>query len=75
MPNFGQGNNKEYLVHVIAVKHLLEQKGTIQDIGKVFGTISEVRKQLEPLLKAPKEGKTKAEKNERKKKLSAIKED
>jgi hypothetical protein len=46
MSAFSQGNNKEYLVHIITVKHLLEQKETIQDIGKAFGTISEVRKQL-----------------------------
>jgi hypothetical protein len=41
----------------------------------VFGTISYIRKQLELLLKAPKEGKTKTEKDERKKKLSTIKQD
>jgi hypothetical protein len=25
MPNYGTGNNEEYLVHVIAVMHLIEQ--------------------------------------------------
>ena len=70
-----RGTNKEYLVQVITVKHLLEQKGTIQDIGKAFGTVSEVRKQLELLLEAPKKGKAKAEQDKRKKKLSGIKED
>jgi hypothetical protein len=50
--------NEEYLVHVIAIKHFLEQKGTVEDVGKAFGVIVEVRKQLEPLLKAP-EGKNK----------------
>ncbi len=28
MPTYGSGNNEEYLVHVIAVLHLVEQKGT-----------------------------------------------
>jgi hypothetical protein len=74
MTAFGQGNNKEYLVHVIAVKHLLEQKGTVQDIWKAFQAVLEVRKLLELLLKAS-DGKTKVEKDERKKKLSAIKKD
>jgi hypothetical protein len=36
MSAFGQGSNEEYLVHVIAVKRLLEQKGTIQDVKKTF---------------------------------------
>ncbi len=46
VPTFGQGNNEEYFIHVIAVKWLLEQKGTVQDIGKAFKAVSEVRKQL-----------------------------
>jgi hypothetical protein len=74
MSAFGQGNNEEYLVHIIAVKHLLEQKGTIQDVGKAFGAKVKIRKQLELLLKAP-EGKTVAKKDEQRKKLSTIKED
>jgi hypothetical protein len=57
---FGQGNNEEYLVHVIILKYLLEKKGAIQDIGKSFQVVVEVRRQLKLLLKAP-EGKTKAE--------------
>jgi hypothetical protein len=61
---FGQGSNEEYLVHVIAIKHLLQQKGTVQDVGKAFGAVVEVRKRLELLLEAP-EGKTKAEKDEK----------
>ncbi len=41
-----------------------------------FGAVAEVRKQLEPLRKqAPKEGKTKGEKDGQRKKFSAIKED
>ncbi len=75
MSAFGQGDNEEYLVNIITVKHLLEQKGTIQDVGKAFGAVLKVREQLEPHLEAPKEGKTKAEKYKQKQKLSAIKED
>ena len=74
MSTFGQGKNEEYLIRVIAIKHLLEQKGTVQDVGKAFGAVVKVRKQLELLIKAP-EGKTKAEKDEQRKKLSMIKED
>jgi hypothetical protein len=74
MSAFRQGNNEEYLVHVIIIKHLLKQKGTVQDVGKVFGAVFELRKQLELLLKAP-EGKMKAEKDEQREKLFAVKED
>jgi hypothetical protein len=59
MSAFDQGNNEEYLIHIINVKHLLEQKETIQDIGKAFGAATEVRKQLKPLLEASKDGETK----------------
>ncbi len=48
--------------------------GTIQVIGRAFQAMLEVRKQLQLLLKAP-EGKTKVEKDEQRKKLSAIMED
>jgi hypothetical protein len=74
MSAFGQGKNKEYLVHVITVKGLLKQKGTFH-VRKAFVFISsDVRKQLELLLKAPKEGETKAKKEEQKN-LSTIKKD
>jgi hypothetical protein len=49
MSAFGQGNNEEYFVHVITGTHLLEQKGTLQDVENAFEAILEVRKQLEPL--------------------------
>jgi hypothetical protein len=52
-----------YLVHLITVKCLLEQKGTVPDIGKVFQIVVKVRKQYEPLLEAP-EGKMKTKKDE-----------
>ena len=36
MPNFGSGNNEEYLVHVIAILHIIKQKGVEQDVRKVL---------------------------------------
>jgi hypothetical protein len=72
MFTFVQGNNKEYLVHVITVKRLLEQKGTIQDVRKAFQVVVEVRKEIEPLLEAQ-EGKTEFKKDELRKNLSEIK--
>jgi hypothetical protein len=75
MSAFGQGNSEEYLVHVIIVKELLKQKGTVQDVMKAFKAISEVRRRLEPLLEAPKDGETMTEKEEQKKLASAIMEE
>jgi hypothetical protein len=75
MSPFGQGNNKEYLIHIIAVKHLLEQDGTVQDAGKAFEAITDIRKQLKLLLEAPKDGETKAKNDEWKRKLCVIKEE
>jgi hypothetical protein len=74
MSAVGQGNNEEYLIHIIAIKCLLEQKETVQAIGKAFQAVVKVWKQLELLLEAPK-GKTKTKKDEQRKKLSAIKKD
>ncbi len=72
MSVFGKENNKEYLVQVIAVKRLLEQKQTIQDIRKAVQVVVEVRKEIELLLKAQ-EGETEFKKDEHMKKLSKIK--
>ncbi len=67
MFTFGNGNNEEYLVHVIAVKHLIKHKRTDQYVKMAFQVLVEVRKELEPLLKAP-EDKTEAKKEECRKK-------
>jgi hypothetical protein len=72
MSIFGQGNNEEYLFHVITVKCLLEQKGTDQDVQKSFQVVVEVRKELELLLQAQ-DNKTEFKKEERKEKLVNIK--
>ncbi len=40
MPTYGSGNNKEYLVHVIAILHLVEQKGTAAEVKKSLRSVS-----------------------------------
>jgi hypothetical protein len=46
---FAQGNKKEYLVHIIAVKHLREQKEIVEDVKKAYEMVLAIKKQLEPL--------------------------
>jgi hypothetical protein len=36
MPTYGTGNNEEYLVHVIAILHLVEQKETAAKVKKAL---------------------------------------
>jgi hypothetical protein len=72
MSAFGNGNNEEYLIHIIAVMHLIEQKGMAQDVTKAFEVLVEVRKKLQPLLQFP-DNKTETAKEEGKKKLLKIK--
>jgi hypothetical protein len=72
MSTFGQGNNTKYLVHVIAVKCLLEQKGTDQDGRKDFQVVVEDKKELEFLPKAQ-DNETEVKKEEQKKKPVKIK--
>jgi hypothetical protein len=50
MSAFGNGNNEKYLVHVIAVMCLIDQKGMDQDVKKAFEVLVEVRRELQPLL-------------------------
>jgi hypothetical protein len=52
MSTFSDGNNEEYLVHIIVFKRLIEQKGTAQDVKKAFEVLVEVRRELQLLLKA-----------------------
>jgi hypothetical protein len=46
MPTYGSGNNKEYLVHVIIVLRLVEQKGTAAKVKEAFAALVKVRKEL-----------------------------
>jgi hypothetical protein len=71
MPTYGSGNNKEYLVHVIAVLRLVEQKGTAAEVKEAFAALVKVRNEMSPFFNFP-EDKTVAKKEARKKKLSNL---
>jgi hypothetical protein len=71
MPTYGSGNNEEYLVHVIAVLQLVEQKGTAADVKEAFAALVKVRKEMSPFFNFP-EDKTPAKKEARKKKLANL---
>jgi hypothetical protein len=71
MPMYGTGNNKEYLVHVIAILHLVEQKGTVAEVKEAFAAFVAVRKEISPLLEFP-DDETTTEKEARKKKLNNL---
>jgi hypothetical protein len=58
MSAFGQGSNNEYLVHIIVVKQLLEQKRTTEDMKMAFKVVLAIKKQLEPFCMIPKDGET-----------------
>ena len=73
MPTYGTGNNEEYLGHVIAILHQVEQKGTVAKVKEAFAAFVAVGKEMSPLLNVP-EDETANEKQARKKKLSDLKE-
>jgi hypothetical protein len=73
MPTYGTGNNKEYLIHIIAILRLVEQKGTAAKIKEAFTAFVAVRKETSPLLQFP-DDETATKKEARKKKLSDLKE-
>jgi hypothetical protein len=73
MPTYGTGNNEEYLLHIIAILHLVEQKGTAAEVKEAFAAFVAVRKEMSPLLEFP-DDKTATKKAARKKKLSNLKE-
>ncbi len=53
MPTYSSGNNKEYLVHVIAILRLIEQKGTAAEVKKAFEALVKVGKEMSPFFKLP----------------------
>jgi hypothetical protein len=61
-------DNKEYLVHVIAIMHVIKKKGMEQDVKKAFEVWVEVRREMKPLLKFP-DKETESKKEEQLKKL------
>ncbi len=73
MPTYGSGNNKEYLVHIIAVLRLVEQTGTAAEVKEAFAALVAVRKEMSPFFNFP-EDETVAKKEARKKKLSKLNE-
>jgi hypothetical protein len=50
---YGTGNNKEYLVHIIAILHLVKQKRTAAAVKEAFAAFVIVRKEMSPLLEFP----------------------
>jgi hypothetical protein len=50
---FGYGNKEEYLIHLIAILRVIEQKGMGMDIRKAFQSLVEVRREMKPLFKFP----------------------
>jgi hypothetical protein len=72
MPTYGFGNNVEYLIHVIAILHLVEQKGTAAEVKEAFAALVAVRKKMSPFFNFP-EDKTVAAKESRNKKLNELK--
>jgi hypothetical protein len=73
MPTYSSGNNKDYLVHVITILRLVEQKGTAAKVKEAFVGLVKVRKEMSPFFNFP-EDETVAKKEARKKKLSNLNE-
>ncbi len=44
-PTYSSGNNEEYLVHIIAVLRLVEQKGTAAKVKEAFAALVAARKE------------------------------
>jgi hypothetical protein len=53
MPTYGTSNNEEYLIRVIAILRLVEQKGTAAEVMEAFAAFVAVRKEMSPLLEFP----------------------
>ncbi len=73
MPTYSSGNNEEYLVHIITVLQLVEQKGTAAKVKEAFAALVKVRNDMSPFFNFP-EDESPAKKEARKKKLSNLNE-
>jgi hypothetical protein len=73
MLTYGSRNNEEYLVHVIAILQVVEQKGTAAEVKEAFAALVKARKEMSPLFNFP-EDKTPAKKEARKKKFANLNE-
>jgi hypothetical protein len=71
MSTYSSGNNKEYLVHVIAVLQLIEQKVTSANVKEAFAALVKGRKEMSPFFNFP-EDESAAKKEARKKILSNL---
>jgi hypothetical protein len=71
MPTYGSGNNKEYLIHVIAVLRLVKQKGTAAEVKEACAALVAVRKEMSPFFNFP-EDETVTKKEAREKKLNEL---
>jgi hypothetical protein len=71
MPTYGSGNNEEYLVHIIAILQVVEQKGTAAEVKEAFAALVAARKEMSPLFNFP-DDETLAAKEARKKKLNEL---
>jgi hypothetical protein len=71
MPTFGFGKNKEYLVPVIAVLHLVEQKGTAAKVQEAYAALITIRKEMSPFFNFPEDDSV-TTKEARKKKLTSL---
>jgi hypothetical protein len=69
MAAFAYGNNEDYIVHIIAVLCIIEQKWMASDIKNSWGALVEVRSEMKPFFEFP-ENETEAEKEVRKQMLS-----
>ncbi len=72
MAAFVYETNEDYLVHIIAVLHIIEQKGMASEIKVAWETMVEVRREMKPYFLFP-EDKTKAAKDVLKQTLSKYK--
>ncbi len=73
MPTYRTGNNEEYLIHVIAVMHLIKQKRTADEVKEAFAALVAVGKEMRPFFVFP-DNKTATEKEVQHKKLNKFKE-
>ncbi len=55
MPTYGTGSNKKYLIHIIPVLRLVEQKGTAAKVKEAFAALVAVRKEMSPNFNFPEE--------------------
>ena len=73
MAPFAYGTNEDYLVHVIAVLRIIEQKGMASEIKVAWDAIIKVRREMKPYFLFP-ENETIAEREVWKQTLSEYKE-